>query len=297
MTVTFTETATTVPIAGNQTVTIEPKQPWPSAYRGSRYSVRSAADYDEPVLTWKQRDLQLNTSVPKGLRRALVLAGKEGGAGSVRVTATGEVITKVKAEDYSNLEQAPVSEGWIPVYLGKLEGNLLFEGLDLDPTPPTETVRVWSGLPFNHGERWSVSHDGTLVWNWKDYRFKSAFSHQELVAAYRAYRPNPGRLYVTEHGHIWINVPFDDIVPEKAGEIKEAVTTWRTAAEQAGNASTLRLVNRRLVATSRDDDPATGYLPIHLGHLSAFDSGQVPKPVVDDEEYYLVVGQYEQVWE
>ena len=223
-------------------------------------------------------------------------AGKEGGAGSVRVTATGEVITKVKAENYSNLEQAPVSEGWIPIYLGNLEGNLLFEGLDLDPTP-TETVRVWPGLPFNHGERWSVSHEGTLVWNWKDYRFESAFSHPELVAAYRAYRPNPGRLYVTEYGHVWINIPFDDIVPEKSGEIKEAVASWRTAAELAGNASTLRLVNRRLVATSRDDDPATGYLPIHLGHLSAFDNGQIPKPVVNNEEYYLVVGQYEQVWE
>lgn len=136
-----------------------------------------------------------------------------------------------------------------------------------------------------------------MVWKWRDYRFESAFDHSELVAAYDAYRPTPGRLYVTEYGHVWVNVPYDDIMPEKQNEIRDAIAAWRDNAESKGDSTSLRLVNRRLVATSSTDDPADGHLPIHLGHLRQFDGGVVPRPVVDDESYYLEVGQYEEVWE
>jgi hypothetical protein len=37
--------------------------------------------------------------------------------------------------------------------------------------------------------------------------------------------------------------------------------------------------------------------PIHLGYLRDFDGGLLPRPVVDDDEYFLEVGQYEEVWE
>lgn len=39
----------------------------------------------------------------------------------------------------------------------------------------------------------------------------------------------------------------------------------------------LRLVNQRLVATSGDDEPSTGHFPIHLGQLSDFDDGFIPR--------------------
>lgn len=297
MTLTIETTSTTVPISGGRSVTIDPKQPWPSAYRGSRYSLVSDEDFgDDVVLKWKQRDLEIFAQPPKGLRTEMVLAGKSGGYGSFRVTARGEVITKVPADDYSNLDQAPVSEGWIPVYLGKLTGEIDFGSVETDPTPPRNGVTVWTGLPFNHGERWAVSQSGELVWKWRDYRFTSAFDHPEIVEAYSQYRPNPGRLYVTEHGHIWVNVPHNDVLPEKRSEIREAIDSWKRNAEKTGDAATLRLVNRRLVATSQTDDPADGHLPVHLGHLSEFDEGMVPRPVVDDDEYFLEVGAHEQAW-
>jgi hypothetical protein len=299
MTLTFDETATKVPIAGGRTVTIESGQPWPSAYRGSRYSLVSDDDFDDPTIKWKQRDLTIyaESDPPSGLRRAIALAGKTGGYGSFRVTAKGEVITKVEAEEDSDFDQAPVSSGWVPVYLGQLDGEIDFGSVDLNPAPPNGSVAVWRGLPFNHGERWSVSHDGELVWNWRDYRFESAFDHAELVDAYDSYRPNPGRLYVTEHGHVWVNVPNDDIVRGRESEIRQAVASWKERAESNGNSSTLRLVNRRMVATSQSEDPSEGHLPIHLGHLSQFDGGVVPRPVVDDESYYLAVGEYERTYE
>lgn len=297
MTLTFEETSTNVPITGGRSVTIDTKQPWPSTYRGSRYSLVSDEDFgNDAILKWKQRDLEIFAKPPEGLRSEMRDAGKSDGYGSFRVTACGEVLTKVQAENYSNLDQAPVSKGWIPVYLGTLSGKIDFGSVETDPGPPTSGVSVWIGLPFNHGERWSVSNDGELFWPWQDYRFTSAFEHPEIIEAYSQYRPNPGRLYVTEHGHIWVNVPHNDVLPEKRSEIQDAISTWKQNAEETGDTATLRLVNRRLVATSKTDDPADGHLPVHLGHLSDFDDGTVPRPVVDDEMYFTQVGQYEQAW-
>lgn len=51
------------------------------------------------------------------------------------------------------------------------------------------------------------------------------------------------------------------------------------------------------MATSRNDDPATGLLPVHIGHLSQFDRGRIPRAIVDDESYYQAVCEYETVWE
>lgn len=293
--ISFEETSTRVPIDGGQSVTIDPKQPWPSAYRGSRYSLVSHDDFSDDVVKWKQRDLSIFAEPPKGLRRAMILAGKSGG-GSFRVTAQGEVITKIEADDYSNLDQAPVSEGWIPVYLGKLTGSFDFGVVDSNPPKPAQDVAIWRGFPFNHGERWAVDQNEDLIWTWRDYRFKSAFNHDELVRKYDQYRPNPGRLYITEHGHVWVNVPNDDVEPGKQQAIEIAIKRWRRKAEENDDAATLRLVNRRLVATSDSDDPADGHLPVHLGHLRDFDDGTVPRPVVDDETYFAQVGKYEQAW-
>lgn len=292
------EVETSVPLDDGTSVTIEPGQPWPSAYRGSKYSLVSDEEFDDPVVKWKQRDLSIYTDVPDELWLQLTLLGKSGGYGSFRVTAKNEVITKVPADNYDHVDQAPADSGWIPAYVGKLEGMIDFDVVELDPSAPEPgEIRVWRGFPFNHGERWSVSHKGSLIWTWRDYRFESAFSHQELVNAYEQYRGTAGRLYITEKGHIWINVPNNDIPPDKEEKVRDAVAYWKQRAEKNDDTATLRLVNRRLVATSSEDDPSTGHFPIHLGHLSDFDGGTIPRPVVDDPSYFRAVCEYENVWE
>lgn len=292
------EVPTTVPISNDRSIRLEAGHPWPSAYRGSRYSIVSDEDFNDPVLKWKQRDLAIFTDVPDGIRRALVLLGKSGGYGSFRVTADNEVLAKVKAEDYKHTDEAPSDDGWILVYVGKLDGKIAFDTIELDPLPPERgSIKVWEGFPFNHGERWSVQQDGSLMWKWKDYRFESAFDHSELVSAYRSYRGTAGRLYITENAHVWVNVPKNDIAAGKKAEIKRAVREWKQSAEHQDDTATLRLVNRRLVATSSVDDPSTGHFPIHLGHLSHFDDGVIPRPIVDDSSYFQAAGEYEQVWE
>lgn len=176
-----------------------------------------------------------------------------------------------------------------------MSGKIDLGEISTDPPVP-DGVSIWTGPPFNHGERWSVSSDGRLIWTWRDYRFESAFDHPDLVAAYSEYRPNPGRLYLTEHGHVWVNVPRGNIAAGKREEIADAVSRWKSTADETGDETTLRLVTRRLKATSQSDDPAEGQLPVHLGHLREFDDGVVPRVVVDDETYFGVVGRYEDAW-
>jgi hypothetical protein len=294
----FREESTKVPQANGKSIELEPRLPWPSAYRGSRYSIISDEDFTGSVLKWEQRDLEIYTEPPDDLRRLLVFLGKEEGYGSIRVTAGGEVLTKIPAEEYEHVDKAPIDSGWIPVYVGELTGSLDFDEVDINPNAPDEgQIKVWKGFPFNHGERWSVSHDGELVWKWRDYRFESAFDHPELVEAYQQYRGQAGRLYITENNHVWINVPRDDIGAGKEDAISSAVGQWKQQADEDGDNATLRLVNRRLVATSRGNDPATGHLPIHLGHLGQFDDGVIPRPVVDDQSYFQAVCDYENVYE
>ena len=296
MTAKFSDVPTTVPIDGGQAVTIDPGQPWPSAYRGSQYSLVSDDDYDDGTLKWEVKGLQIFTDTPPGLRRFITGLGKPDGLGSLRITADGQVLTKIPADDYVHVEQAPVDEGWIPVYLGTLSGPFDFQDIELDPPAPESGVKVWPGLPFQHGERWSVTHDGRLVWRWRGYEFEPVGNHSELAAHYQSFRPTGGRIYVNEHGHVWGNISHEDVPGPKANDVRQAVTTWKQAAEDDGNATTLQLINRRLKVTG-GGDPSDGLLPMHLGHLTDFDNGAVPTPVVDEPSYYAVVGRYEQVWE
>lgn len=298
MKATLREEPTNVPLDDQRSVTLQPGKPWPSAYRGSKYSLVSDDDFDDAVLKWEQRDLTIYTEPPHGLRRALVLLGKTGGYGSFRVTADNEVLTKVKADEYKHVDEAPIDTGWIPVYVGKLSGTLDFDEVDSDPPTPTRnSIKVWTGFPFHHGERWSVGQDESLFWKWKDYRFESAFHHPELVDKYQRYRGTAGRLYITENAHVWVNVPKDDIALAKQSAVRNAIKQWKRTAEQEDDTATLRLVNRRLVATSGEDDPSTGHFPIHLGRLSDFDGGVIPRPVVDEPSYFQAVCEYEHVWE
>lgn len=88
---------------------------------------------------------------------------------------------------------------------------------------------------------------------------------------------------------MWVNVLRDTIPEASQSNVACAVSDWRSQAQADDNTSTLRMVHRRLVATSQDDDATTGMLPLHLGHLQDFDGGHVPRPIVDDLNYFVVV--------
>ncbi|GAB7012967.1 hypothetical protein [Halolamina salina] len=285
--------STTVPIANGQSVEIQAGDPWPSAYRGSKYSVIDSRRHNRTVLQWKYHDLNVIVEPPEGLLRQMTELGKSRGSGkgSIRITADREVLTKIRHGSYVNASKAPADSGWIPVYLGRLNGDL---GFDIDNDPDVSETTVWGGFPFNHGERWAVSYDGNLIWKWQDYRFESAFDHPELIEAYEQFRTTAGRLYINENGHVFVNVPRQEVPSSMKTKIDQIYTDWQSRAERNGDQAARRLVQRRLKVTG-DGDPEAGHLPLYLGHLSTFDDGAIPRPVVEDETYYVACARAEEL--
>ena len=279
-------TETTVPVKGNKQLTVETGHPWPSAYPGSKYSVVSSRSLGD-VAQWSHMgDIQAVTQVPDGLQDELQRLGKPGGHGSFRVTSSGEVLTKVPADNYSKTSEAEFNRGHIPVYVGMLEGTFDFDAFTNDPVAGgRDDIRVWSGLPFGHGETWAVCSDDALRWTWRDYYFESAFDHPDIVTAYKRLRPMGGRIYINEHGHIWGNVDRGVVPAGEEVRVDEAFRNWQQSAKPAEK----RLVERRLQRTT-SDAVENGLLPVYLGHLSEFDDGMVPKPVVTDNMYFTDSG-------
>jgi hypothetical protein len=277
---------TRVPVADGMDVRIEPGYPYPSPYRGSQYSIVDSRTHGT-VLEWKYNDLVVHVDPPEGLLDRLRSIGKSRGSGkgSIRITADRSVLTKVHTDAYRHAQKAPVNRGWVPVYLGELDGELGFD-IDNDPSVPDRDYWIWSGFSFNHGERWSVSNNDQLIWTWQNYRFTSALDHSDLIETYAAYRTNAGRLYINEHGHVFVNVPRDKVPPSETDTVDQIYEEWRHHVDASGKTAAKRLVKRRLKVTG-DGDPAEGHLPFYIGHLSEFDDGAVPKPVVTDETYYV----------
>lgn len=284
----------TVRAVGDRVVTIDSGKPWPGVYRGSKYSI--VQGNGQPTLKLNHRDIQIDGQIPDGLHPTLQDVGKSGGSGlgSIRVTADRDVLTKVRAENYPNVDEALVSEGWIPVYLGKLSGTIDFGWLDNDPDPGSlDPPCVWEGLPFRHGERWSVAANGGLEWRRRQpfqFQFPSSYRHRDLVRTYQSYRDTGGRLRVNEHGHIWMEFPNESI--QDSGHLRDKLEEWYEEARDTGRTELLNLIHRRLTATGAGD-PQAGCFPLYLGHVSQYDDGNVPTPVITDKSYYLLAANYE----
>ena len=279
---------TSVPLEDGRDVTIPPGSPWPSTYRGSKYSLVESRKRDRgDIVEWKHRHLRACAYPPEGLIDAMIDSGKsfQTGKGSFRITAAGEVLTKIHSEAYPRSDEAPHADGWIPVYVGKLDGEVGFTELNNDPAgdPPA----IWDGLPFKHGETWAVSINDKLIWKQDSYRFESAFDHSKLIETYQEYRKVAGRLYINEFGHIWINAPSEGVPKERKGEVLDIYERWRSSAERSDDNAAQRLVTERLKATSPDEDPNKGHMPLWIGHLSDFDDGLVPRPIVTDNSYFV----------
>ena len=299
-------TPTTVRAYGDVTVTIESGQPWPGVYRGSKYTIRGnghghgsgsgsgSGSRRDVGLYLNHALVELEGTLPDGLVEALSELGKADGIGlgTVRVTANREVLTKIRANHYSNVEEAFVNEGWIPVYIGKLSGEIEFRHVDNNPDrskldPPC----VWEGLPFRHGERWTVPVSGGPEWRIKlqqSFQFPSPFDHTDLTRTFRAFRSSGGRFRVNEHGHVWIELPNRDV--QQYAQISDKVDQWYQEARERGRNQLLQLIHRRLEATGKGN-PKDGLFPIYIGHISEYDQGDIPTPIINDETYYVCEGQ------
>jgi len=278
---------TSVPGPHGVVVTVKPGEWWLGPHRGSKYTLRTILEEGEgarrrKVFLWIHQDQYESGEVaiihgsvdvarlPAGFPKAMLSAGKP--TGSLRVTGASEVLTKVLDE----------LGRWIPKYLGKLSGDWIFPGVDMNPTPKPEKLSVWTGFNFHCGETWAVwtrSGAGSyLYWSSRGFYFRSTEEYPELVKAYLEIRPYGGRLYVTEYGHIWMNLPRNQVSEGAKSLMERKISEFIDSTSSGERDMILSLVTARL--------KATGCWPMYLGHISDFDSGNPPRTHFKDLSDY-----------
>ena len=237
-----------------------PGEPWPAPYRGSRYTVRRRRGLT--YVGW-QRDPLSAKAEPYPRRFADSVRAVKGHNGSFRVTAHGAVITKVQRDGGSL---------WEPRYVGVYEGDLLFPGINNAPVELTRGM-YWTGFPFMHGEYWRVSPHAPsrnrLEWKSRGHVFSSTREFPGLIEACLELRPRGGRIYITESGCVWMNVPDGDLNPDLRTRLRSLQRDQLVELKEAGAYATLRLLRERIEATK-------GCRPLYVGRIREFDNGEPP---------------------
>ena len=217
MAATILDEPTTVPTADGLPTTVNTGERWPAPYRGSKYSVRRLVRSGKSPhyrLVWARQDKMVHSRIPNGLL-GLLRESRPEITGSIRITSHREVLCK-RLDHSSGL--------WVPHYLGKLEGALEFDGFSLDPSG-LEVGQFWRGFHFKHGETWAVwtraGNGDYLHWSRKGVYFRSTETYPELCRLVREIRPRGGRIYITEHGHIWFNLNDKGVSRQWSRRVKE----------------------------------------------------------------------------
>ena len=103
--------STTVPCIDGDLIKLQPGDHWPLPFRGSRYTLKAVDGRIK--FCWTHMDKVYGAKmIPTGLIKAFS-EHKKDTRGSLRITPHGEVITKV-------------AQTGVPIYLGKIKGNLEF---------------------------------------------------------------------------------------------------------------------------------------------------------------------------
>lgn len=247
----------TVPGINGEIIEIHPGDRWSLPFRGSRYSLK---EVDGKIkFCWSHMDkVYAAEKLPTGLLKAFS-AYKNDTRGSLRITPYGEVITKV-------------AKTWEPVYLGKIKGDLEFEGFTLNPEK-YDVGRIWKGFHFKHGEVFAVwARDGSgdyLYWSKQGVYFRTIDEHPEICSRVREIRPRCGRLYITETGHIWMNLPTTEISSEWLPIIRDYIEEDKAELANPEYDVVLRSLSERVNNTH--------CWPIHIGHVSDYDQGKAPR--------------------
>jgi hypothetical protein len=183
------------------TGTLNPGEKWTEHYRGTKYHFST-----EGELWWEfpaTEDSLSNQHVPaQGGHKHIVeeLLKLKPAGGSCRITETGEVITKLDADEQ-------------PIYVTDLGAPLTFDQIDILGTglKPSD---LWTG--FYDGARYSFR--GRKVW-WKDPEdgskllVKEAIP-REILKILQFHKPGGGSFRVTENGVVLTLIPPQPMPPD-----------------------------------------------------------------------------------
>lgn len=249
-----------VQCANGEIRSVRPGQSWPAPYRGSRYTVRRSGSLN--TVGWEHGPLSIRAELYPP-RLADTVRAVKGHDGSFRITSHGAVITKVYTRGGSY---------WEPQYLGVYDDDLAFPGIDNAPVAVRRGM-YWPGLPFMHGEWWRVSPNvrppNRLAWKKGGYVFLSTREYPELISACLELRPLGGRVYFTESGCVWMNVPDGGVNHRHRSRLRKLQRNQVEEFQASRAYATLRLLGERIKATR-------GCRPLYVGRIAEFDHGKPP---------------------
>ena len=81
-------------------------------------------------------------------------------------------------------------------------------------------------------------------------------------------RPNGGRIYLTESGVVWMNVPDGGVAPEHRERLQGLQRGHLNEIRSSGRHAALRLLRERIEATHTR--------PVYVGRIDEFDHGESP---------------------
>jgi hypothetical protein len=265
---------TEVPGVDENLTTVSPGDVWPLPHRGSRYTIREIEG--KLRVCWARMDVvHPSEKLPSRLLKAM-REHKRDRRGRFVLTPCREVIARREAQP----------EVWESVYLGRMGGVLSFPGFDLDPQT-IDTGNLWTGLHFTHGEVFAVwnrdGNDDYLYWSGQGIYFRSIQRYPELCAKVRNIRPRCGRIYITENGHIWMNLPRSEVSYEFGPEFSRLLSEDRQRFSDPQYDILLRSVYERV--------RATGCYPVYVGRISDFDSGEPPRTHFSARAHFGIGGE------
>lgn len=254
-------TSETVQVVGDEgrTVELTPGDEWPLPYRGSRYSIRQIDNHLKVV--WQWQDVVVpSTNYPSNTIQAMHAIGKP--RGSFCITPHRLIITKIPDV---------TGQKWRSTYVGKYTSDIDFG--DLSPNASElKTGMYWTGFPFNGGETWSFSPKmsafGLPTWKHEGVTFASTRHFRQLYSKYMEIRRSGGRFYITEQGHIWMNLRDGQASSRLSTEFMNVQKDQVRSLYAERKVAVLQLLKFRIEATN--------CRPIYLGNIRDFDEGVPP---------------------
>jgi hypothetical protein len=243
--------------ADRELVELAPLDIWPLPYRGSRYTIKEVGGTIRAVWEWQEFALA-SSNYPKRVHQLMREAGKP--RGSLVVTAHGDLITKIPTDDGQ----------WKPLYLGEYQDDFKFDQVDNNPSG-LQMGEHWTGFPFHHGERWTISprdERGELMWKYVSHWFPSTELFPDLALLYRRIRFTGGRLYFTEHGHVWMNIRDDELSDFYLDDFRSLQSEQLDRLSETHRDVVLKLIAARLANLQ--------VRPIYLGHVDKLCRGEAP---------------------
>ncbi len=254
-------TSETVQVVGEEgrTVELTPGDEWSLPYRGTRYSIRQIDKHLKVV--WQWQDVVVpSTNYPSNTIQAMRAIGKP--RGSFCITPHRLIITKIPDV---------TGQKWRSTYVGKYTSDIDFG--DLSPNASElKTGMYWTGFPFNGGETWNFSPRmsalGLPMWKHEGVTFASTRHFRQLYSKYMEIRRFGGRFYITEQGHIWMNLRDGEASSRLSTEFMNVQKDQVRSLYAERKVAVLQLLKFRIEATN--------CRPIYLGNIRDFDEGVPP---------------------